>query len=390
MLQLPTFSGWDRAMACEGSVVLPQHHDDDGAWSEEGRAVHRFLHRASVVGRDAALLEVEGKYVGLCEEIDLSRLPLGPDFIPEQALALDLAHGRARVLKVDDRNYGLLSEWETAGTPDVSGVLPDGRAYVSDFKRDWGSLRASRYLWQLRAGAAAWSLVVDPSGMTDAVVAIITIGSDGETSEPMVAEWDCFQLQDFRKQMLARAKVLRAATAASAAVHSGDHCRHCHAFKGCPEKTALIRAVTTEPAAIVERFHALMEQQPSNALRMYRDASKVLDVLGEELKTYAVTHPFETEDGYMYGQVEEQHVVFDAEKAFEVLTMQMGGEFARKVVRAESSKNALKEAIKELRDQKKAAGESLNMAKMERELLEAVGARTVPVTKVKEFKRKTA
>ncbi len=320
-MTLPTASGLDRAVACPGSVTLPQA-PSTGAAAAAGSAIHAYL-------ADPAhdLDAVPEEHREACAAIDLAALPAGAEWAHEVTVAWDPATGRGREVGRDlGRHYPATGE--IFGTADVIGLTPDA-VHVYDYKSGWGAVPAPTENWQLRFLALA---AAEAYGRDTARVGLIHL--NGDAPRYRTATFDALDLA-------ATAAELRAALKTwvpGAPIVQGEHCRYCPAFDSCPAKLALFRAAVDIPLAIT----------PENARAVYLRAEAVAQVLGRVragLEMYAREHPIPLGDGLVYGPTTTERESVDAAAAQRVLTAIHGAEVAAAAIEAKTSKAAIERAI---------------------------------------------
>lgn len=261
---LLTASGLDRASACAGSTVLPQHRhaSPDSDW---GTVVHRFIDRAATVGRERALGEIDDhEDQAKCAAIDLDAIPAGAE--SEVAFAYDPESDRAERLVLDEPR-GYPDDGRIYGTADRVGVLADrGAVYVADFKTGKMGRRA-RWSMQLRCLALAASRV---AGLDEAHVAMLYLRHDGTWFTDR-AELDSLDLDETQKQLREIQAAEREAWRVVALgglpqLVPGIHCEHCGAAPECPAQSRQQQALVARAPADLVQWLADMPEAQAGAL----------------------------------------------------------------------------------------------------------------------------
>jgi hypothetical protein len=235
------------------------------------------------------------------------------------------------------------------GRLDVAGV--DGEtALVADYKTG----RSARARYQVIAGMLAWSAV---TGMQDARGEVIHIDDDGEVRRQPAIHLDAFE-------MVVEMGTLRDAVASWHRMRAegvvpppvpGPHCKYCPCWRGCPEKTGLVRQAAGEngvatleqlarAAAMVDdvpRALRLADALKEAAGRIYQQAHAIAAEVGPiqiddkmALGLTSVTSPDE-----MRGEVVRQ-----------VVAQELGAEVADVAVEMSATKASLKRALDKARD----------------------------------------
>jgi hypothetical protein len=277
----PTGSKIHRLWKCPASAALRQFADDNPAAEPargRGKAIHAFLQRVGTVERAQLLADAPAELVPLLEALDLENLPVG--LATEVPYAWNWRQRTARWLGADlplrpdggvDYDYEdhpaiIPVDWdsEIPCTLDVVGVAqlrPPGhenygptRGYVGDYKSGRSKYPPPDMFGQTLLGAAC---VAHVHGCDDVVVELIHIHDNGghHTVRRIVNTWD---LEDFADQLYASMERAKAALREGGLtpyekehlVKEGPWCEHCPAYRGCPAKLALVRALPQELAAM--------------------------------------------------------------------------------------------------------------------------------------------
>lgn len=299
-----TASSIARVAACPASDALP-HVERATPYATRGTWLHTFLAAVGRVGREEALALVPGEYRDACAAIDLDGLPIDPEaYASEVTLAYDPVRDHGRELgRHLGRDYSAIGPGEIPGTTDVLGLAVDA-VVVPDYKTGGQLVTRARENWQLRFLAVAAARAY---GRSAARVAIIYVPPDGGPPWFDRATFDAMDLDAIADEL--REIVLRRDEARSAigkgvlpVLREGSHCDHCPAFALCPAKVSLIRAAT-EQGFEKRLLDELVTGQPAAAYRVWRALEQVTGRLGEQVKGYAMAHPFEVREGVIYGPV---------------------------------------------------------------------------------------
>ncbi|HEX6052757.1 MAG TPA: PD-(D/E)XK nuclease family protein [Gemmatimonadaceae bacterium] len=259
----PTGSKVHRAWKCPASAVLPQGYasSDPSPAALRGTAIHAFLEQVGRVGRGAALAAAPADVVPLLEALDLDNLPVG--LATEVSFAWNWQDSTARELgrNLPRREDGGVDydhpsiqppvDWscEIPLTIDVMGVafvaaLDVNRGYVGDYKSGHSKYPAPDMFGQTLLAALCVAKVY---GCDDVVVELLHIHDNGghHAVRRTVNEWD---LQAFEAEL--RHSMLAIASGRDRGFTpppvEGTWCDHCPAFRSCPAKLALVRAIPQE------------------------------------------------------------------------------------------------------------------------------------------------
>lgn len=265
----PTGSKVHRVWKCPASAVLPQAYEDDdpSPAAKRGTAIHAFLEAVGKVGRGAALANAPADVVPLLEALDLGALPVG--LATEVSFAWNWQTGAVRELgrnlprlptgAVDYDAAGVDWSCEVPLTIDVTGVADlvpilnaDGaggrRGYVGDYKYGHSKYPAPDMFGQTLLAALCVARVY---GCDDVVVELLHIHDNGgnHAVRRTVNEWD---LQAFEAELQAAMETVAdrehlglpiTDPAEVPTPREGSWCDHCPAFRSCPAKLALVRAI---------------------------------------------------------------------------------------------------------------------------------------------------
>lgn len=350
---IATGSQMDRITRCPASAALPQIHDAEPSDARDrGTAMHAFLERVPVVGRDAALAEVDERWRPFCSDIQLAKLADRMELSRELALAYNWRRDTARLLAPFERRaYEVDPDCEIPLTLDLAGAASDV-VYVGDFKSGHGWLPDASGSMQLGLGALALARLHRASR---AVIEYIRILDDG-SSRRFDATLDVFGLEAIAGRVceaMEEVDRLRKDIAAGATptVTEGRWCRWCKAKQFCPAKTALIRHVLADPQPVPY----ILPLTPESALRAYRllqPAKQALAQIEGALYAYAKLTPIPLgveEDGShrFFGELRGPgNEELSGAVTHQVLAELYGGEVANKAVSFETTKTAITDAIR--------------------------------------------
>ena len=362
---LPSGSEWPRVMACPPSAVLPHAHEESGPWADAGIGKHTFLMRVGQLQTLAAqegieclegyipqlaLREVPEEHHTACEQIRLDLLPLGPGFVPELAVVIDLETGTAREAgRGIDRAYGPLRRSEIACTIDVARWegMPAGRGYVGDYKTGFSTQQPARDHWQLRVEALALALLFDLQ-VVDA--ALIQVQANGYPTEDAVT-WTRMDLEFFMMELRVMADetlpLLREGLAVGITLdtRAGEHCRYCPAYKACPTKVGLMMAAVQKPDAVEMKFRNLMDADVQQAYKFARAVHELGGRLMSEVSNWARERPITLQDGTVYGEDESEVRTLNGTDAYSVVAEVLGSEYADMAVHIEATQASIKRAV---------------------------------------------
>lgn len=245
----------------------------------KGQGVHGFLEVVGKVGRGAALANAPADVVPMLEALDLENLPVGLatevsfawnwQTLGVRELGRNLPRRADGSVNYNDADGVWVSELEIPLTIDVMGVAaapsrwgpgPGGdierrRGYVGDYKSGHTKYPAPDMFGQTLLAAVCVAKVY---GCDDVVVELLHIHDNGghHAVRRIVNEWD---LQAFEAELQAamgtvadrqrladfgfggRTDLLPAEETPTP--REGPWCDYCPAFRGCPAKLALVRAI---------------------------------------------------------------------------------------------------------------------------------------------------
>lgn len=340
-MKLLTASALTRVRACPASHQLPWYGDEN-AYAEQGTRKHAlieslFLHgMASTI---ASMLPTPEELAMLERVRDLIRDRFGDAAISvEQSVAIDLVDGEVRGLG-QRRAYGdVHASNEVTGTWDLVISGPE-RLVVLDWKGPFGYVPPVAVNLQLRM------LGYGAAGMRAAEEVEVGYMRLAEDPETFRIESSIMRGPDLVATLDELRRVHRAAQNANAPVVSGEHCRYCPAYRGCPAKIQLIRALATNPAAVVPSAGELTDEEASIALVRWREAAEVLGRIGGELHARAAVKPIHVREGVVFGPRMKSKSEIIGKVAHRVIERLHGREAADLACDFETSKAAIKRAL---------------------------------------------
>lgn len=359
-----------RVWKCPASAVLPQGYasNDPSPAAQRGTAIHAFLEQVGKIGRGAALANAPAEVVPLCEALDLDNLPVG--LATEVSFAWNWRTGAVRelgrnlprredggvdydgprgVLPTGDGVAGVDWSCEIPLTIDVMGVaesvatssarrdLVTRRGYVGDYKSGHSKYPAPDMFGQTLLAALCVSRVY---GCDDCVVELLHIHDNGghHAVRRIVNEWD---LQAFEAELMRGMATSVASRAAEPHVGilldpvEGPWCDHCPAFRSCPAKLALVRAIPTELmrlGAVAGVEPGTMQLTPGaltirNAAAAWETIERIEDVLArakEEICSIGAFEEIPLSDGRVIGRLVTERRALNGRVAAELLRERYG------------------------------------------------------------------
>lgn len=265
-----------RVWKCPASAVLPQGYvsSDPSPAAQRGTAIHAFLEQVGKIGRGAALANAPAEVVPLCEALDIENLPVG--LATEVSFCWNWQTGAVRELgrNLPRREDGGVDydgprgasptgegvagvDWscEIPLTIDVMGLATlepadrrIARGYVGDYKSGHSKYPAPDMFGQTLLAALCVARVY---GCDDVVVELLHIHDNGghHAVRRIVNEWDLQAFEAELQQAMETAadrERLGLPIVDSGEVptpREGPWCDHCPAFRSCPAKLALVRAL---------------------------------------------------------------------------------------------------------------------------------------------------
>jgi len=338
-----------RVAICPASAVLPQSPSREEQ-AVRGTVIHEFLERASTAGRDSALDGVPEQHRAICELIDLEQWPVDPKcYTAEVAFAYNFANDTAREIgRGLGRKYPPLKYTEIAGTADIVGLSNDS-VLIADVKTGHQPYVApARFNKQLRLLALS---ACRAYGRNTATVELLHLRYDGTPWRDR-AELNAFDLEEFALELQdIAARVERAqadvAEGSTPLLVTGSHCRYCDAFTSCSAQTALVRAMASAPDRLdAEIRSALTPQTAGLAYERLKVAEMCLDRVRKAIYAYAERQKIQLPNGMVLGPVETAKESLIGPIARDVLTKMLGQPIADAACEFETSKAAIRRAIK--------------------------------------------
>jgi len=366
-----TASQLDRVLLCPASCVLPGVHSTSPA-ARKGTIKHKYLERAAQIGSDAALLEIEDDEMReLCAAIDTDRLPVGPEYAQEVALAYDVATDKGReVARGVSREtaYVDVYEHEICGTADVIGIAPD-HVLVVDYKTGWRDVTPPAQNAQLKFLALAACSAYERDA---ARVEIVYVREHGGVTR-LSADLDALDLDNFALDLSnLRARLAEAWKARDAnklpELCEGEHCEYCPAFTACPAKMRLARYMVSESAATEPELVNVTVDTLRAIIDKVTLAKQIVKRWDSMLYAYAAQHePIDLGDGRMWGQYTKPgNEKLDGDIAHSIIAGRYSRDVADAACTFATSKTAIRKALKDTLTN----GEKL--APKEREIYDAI------------------
>jgi hypothetical protein len=360
-----------RVWKCPASAVLPQAYqsDDPSPAAQRGTAIHAFLEAVGKVGRGAALANAPADVVPLLEALDLENLPVG--LATEVSFAWSWQTGGVRELgrnlprpptgavDYDHPSVQPPVDWsrEVPITIDVMGVArmaspestlyPPKRGYVGDYKSGHSKYPAPDMFGQTLLAAVCVAKVY---GCDDVVVELLHIHDNGghHAVRRVVNEWD---LQAFEAELQAAMQAIQPVVVEGVVEwlegggenplptgptpREGPWCNYCPAFRGCPAKLALVRAIPTELmrlGAVAGIEPGTMQITPGaltirNAAAAWETIERIEDVLArckEEICSIGAFEAIPLSDGRIIGRLVTERRALNGKVAAELLRERYG------------------------------------------------------------------
>lgn len=373
----PTGSKIHRIWKCPASIVLPQIDDDyDKPAAGRGTDIHAFLENVKLYGREEALARAPEDLRVYLELLNLDELPT--HLSAEVAFAYDWRMRTARELgRGIGRDYhghlhrtgqAPLRATEIPITIDLAGgaTLATGhrRAYVGDWKSGRTKYPTPDKFGQTLLAGLCMLYVFKAD---DVVLELIYLRHDGDHYTPRrtVDSWD---LETFGDELKRASDLVEKAESdylngRGVSVTEGPHCDHCPAYKQCPAKVGLVRALPQELALLGATAPVLRgEEAPAigtvaaggaainrtNAAALWMVTDRMLEILGrvrEEICGLGAYGDIELPDGRVIGRLTTRREGYDGKIAAQVIEQLFGAEARDKHVELKVSKEALREAV---------------------------------------------
>lgn len=314
---------------CPAAAAFPAVWQESTDDQLAGTARHRFLERAPIVGRDAALAEVDERWRAQCEAIDVTEVPRGT---AEMAYAYDVDSDAGRVLGQWIGRAYEVGPTEVSGTADLICEPAGERArwLVVDWKGDDEVEPAGT---NIQLGFYALCLA-RAQGLDEVDVAVGYLGHGGGI------RWDYATLQAWDLEAVADRirKVFNAVAAARALiaggrtpdVSTGLHCRRCPAMPACPAMTALVRdldvGAQAATADVIGALVRLTDEQAGAAWVRVQLLEDLVARMKASLRARAETRPLPLPDGGRLVAVEVPRRVVVLDKALPVLRDRFGAQ----------------------------------------------------------------
>ena len=343
MAKLLTASALVRVSACPASHGLPWYQEDN-AYAEAGTRKHgliesMFLHGLPSTIKDMVPTPDELEMLERIAKLVQERYGHGAALSVEESAVMDLVDGEVRVTGKRRDYSGAAPAFEVAGTWDL--VVWNGSTLaVLDWKGPFGYVPPLARNLQLHT-LARMAATLRPQ-FEKLEIGYVRLGDDPSQYKLDTLALDGGDLDGILEELR---RVHKRAGERDAEIRSGEHCRYCPAFRGCPAKVQLVRALATSPAAVVPTAGELSDEEASRALLLWREASEVLGRIGAELYARSATRPIAVRPGVVFGPVVHSKDEIDGAVAFRVLEERHGLEAARAACKFESSKAAIKRVL---------------------------------------------
>lgn len=352
-------------IACPAAAALPQIDPPPSPPAIRGTDCHRFTELVAVErargldlpeARAAALAQVPDEHRPYLEGIDLAALPT--HLLPEAAFALDWRNRSARFLGTGlGRQYPEPeSDTEIMLTIDLFGVAPEA-VLVEDYKFGRTRYGAPERFAQTLAAALAASYV---HKVDVAHVGLIYVDRFGE-AYPVRGQVDGWDLETFAGELEAAMDRVGEARAqlrdrGALDVQPGEHCAYCPAYKACPDKVSLIRAMSDPLVEVggvpvlqsdrddrldVQREGYLAPSRLADTWKKIGIIREIVNRIEEEIRACSMREPIDLGDGWFLGPKEINREAFDAKIAREVVAGFLGEERAAACVTMEIAKSAI-------------------------------------------------
>ena len=344
-------SGVTRALACAGSLVLPQHRYET-KFAADGTDRHADTEAAIDLGNEEDVLPAR-----VLEMI-------GPDdqLTTECAFAYDCATGQARALGHGREAYKGLTPFEIPGCVDLL-IKNKHRAIVVDKKgfERVGSAESNEQ-------TMTYALMVARTCGFDEVTVVIYYEVGGID----VATVSALDLDGHAERLKALlVDVARAQVEPTKFLAMGKWCRYCPAFLSCPKQHALTLEVGSGQMAmqVESRIPFDDDAEAAKAFDLLQRVKMIAQRIQAGLYARAGQRPIPLSNGNVLGPIEKQgNEKLDGDIVYQVIRDQHGQGIADAAVERKATKKRIGEALV-------FAGSKGERAKLERAVLEEVRAR---------------
>jgi hypothetical protein len=373
---LPTASELPRVIRCPSSAVLPRV-ETSGPGADFGRDVHAFLADQATMSSEEALARVPTDEArAACEVLDMSKLPVFAESMPEVSFAWNAQNDTARVLGTN-RDYLQADRlMEIVGTVDLVRI---GQAViVSDFKT------GNQHRPPAAQDPQLWFAVLAAArhyGVQEVIGEIIHIPPGASRPRYDRATFDAFAIDSIAREfriLIARIRD-RSQRQGILPVEQGPHCQYCPALPHCPATRALLVTEKGDPAANITRENAADAYRSLQALK--RIAGRVQQVI----EFLAAQDPIPLGDGVYYGPHEVKRQEIDGAIAFNVIKESFGEDVALTACEMNTTKTAIADAVRPL-----AKTTGLSIKKLKDGIMQAIreegGVTDKVVTRREEYK----
>jgi len=353
----------------------------DSAWASGGAGHDKHAALAwRIVGPEATPVAIDDATAAWLDALDDETLAPLKGAAVEVAYAYDITTDRVRCLGANlGRNYGQ-SPSEFAGSADYVRV-EGATVTVVDLKTGLSEVPHPSRNAQLRALAfmvARWHAA-------DVARVGILHAPEGRTPWWSWATFDAFELATIGAELRTLAERVEFARRDVEAGKTprlvvGEHCNNCPARFGCPARVAMAQRLAGEPEAVVMDLKAMLTPESAAlALARWKAAKKAVDEVGQALHAYAKESPIPLGDGRVWGPVESQREVIDADRAWPVLVAKYGANTALKAMSLDTSKAGLERMARVVRGT--ASGKAPTLKAITAEALDALRAAGAVSTK---------
>lgn len=271
-----TMSSLHRLLNCPGSAALPKA-ETHNEWADAGIAEHEELSDL-----DAA-------------SVDLN-LRLPPNAKSEAKVAYDVSTGVGRLIESAGlREYGVLGEFEIAGSADVMG-FDDERVYILDYKTGYGTIPPASKNPQLWGYGLAFARAL---GKESAVMSLVWT----RTGAVDTYEASSIELAAFAEELeRLLTSVARERAQPQPTTVEGAWCKHCASKPYCPSKNALLAQVANNGLASIGQSAVTSETVAAAYRQLVSIEHLVTEARGRLVKYITENGPIEVGDGRMFGR----------------------------------------------------------------------------------------
>jgi len=365
----PTASSLYRADRCPPSQAFPCVRIDSQV-AMAGSAGHKFLELVPSIGEELASEEIPENLSELCDQIDLSQIPLGEHFLQEAAWRYNVKTGVVEALGCgNNRRYpeDLDNEWICGTIDSMTLHNPDNQIEIWDYKFecfDNHTPPPAENLQLLFSALCATRYTMK----NDAQIGLIHISAvDGsiwkESTTVGPVELGAFDMK--LKSIIANIRQAEAELASGKTpdVFRGEWCRFCPAVSSCPAVIGLLRAAASGQINIAKLGEPVDASCALSAYETLRQLDKAVGFAKEALKAYALNHRIKLGNGNEYGARMAEKRIINPDVAYGTLMDLYGASVAQKAVPRSTSLTAIDSALSEIWEKKKAASPGVKITK---------------------------